>query len=320
MRGLLLAYLVAVVVGQLYASETEAELISQSFVSDATELLTGQPVSEAVTGGYFTLARYNNGTVVVMGMGRHLMLSGNYSNLKAGTYRFQLWDGTRWLQGDLREEGPLVLEPVQGRAPGDGLICLGHDNFTGSTAGTSLEWELCCGGSFALRLDRRSGEVWGVGSSGWGVFGESSSRLESWSRLREVPLLRTMACGGDHGLGVTREGSRVGGWGWAERGQLGEPLVERSVWREMKGLPKEHGEAVQVVGGGYAHSAVVLAAGELWGWGWGEPLGRPLHDVVSPTLLARNVSSALSGGFRHLVMLSEDSLLRGVGSNMYGQI
>ncbi len=193
--------------------------------------------SKVVSGGYFSAALLEDGSVFLRGMGGPRRIPGPWQDLAAGSYQLYLLspDGLLFSVPDVRVQ-EWVLEPVHVPFPvvRKLLFASGHD-FTVIVdpdqtfvveRNTSLPTppgakSVCCGGSYAMLLTD-GGELFGLGSNAFGQLAQANDvrRSDLWLRVPLSAPVESVACGGDHVVALAADG-RVFAWGWSEKGQIG---------------------------------------------------------------------------------------------------
>jgi alpha-tubulin suppressor-like RCC1 family protein len=132
-----------------------------------------------------------------------------------------------------------------------------------------------------------------------------------------------IAGGGDHSLALTTSG-QVWAWGSNSNGQLGNGTLTNSNTPVAVSLPL--GTTVTAIAGGGSHSLALTDSGQVLAWGdsfYGQLGNSTVTYSTTPiqvNLPSGTTVTAIAGGGRHSLALTDSGQMLAWGDNFYGQL
>lgn len=180
---------------------------------------------------------------------------------------------------------------------GKGQLGLGHTEDTespglvifkpeySSLSSATADLQIACGGNHTLLLDKASGKVYGTGDNSvfqlglahHGADDEKENNVTEFTEL-ELPIgaskVTHIAAGWEFSVAVCADDGAVYTCGRGPKGELAngnDAVKTHRKFLKVFQFDVENGPRQKVVqvSAGLAHVAVVLANGEVWGWGTG---------------------------------------------------
>ena len=268
--------------------------------------LAGKTVLAGMTGGFHTLARCLDGTVIAWGSNSH----------------GQLGDGA-----STSRSAPVAVDNAVGTS------ALAGKTVVAVAAGTYHSLALCSDGTVA---------AWGYNSNG--RLGDNSTtnrsvpvavNMASGISALAGKSVVAVAAGGSHSLALCADGTVVA-WGAGSAGQLGENTTgQRTVpvaVNTVAGISALSGKSVMAIAAGDSHSLALCSDGTVAAWGYNNygqlgdatttnhslPVAVNTDNGVSA--LAGKTVVAIAAGSYHSLALCSDGALVTWGRNNYGQL